>query len=245
MIPGNRSVLNNYLTPVLNDVWNTAPYLHDGSAPTLLDVVRPCLTQLEACDQAGKGRNVDDQHGGTSFLSARQLNDLVAFQKAPHAPIGEVHALDGVRLELRRVRVRFGKPAGRDALMLVGGAKLPQSLALDPAAVAVTVSVGVPAGERMAVVERTVAAGEFRTNRARTTFRFADPRGTRHAGLRSLVLTVRNGQLGVRLAAAGLDLSSLRAASPDYTVGIEIGGTTVGVSRLLRKNRRGTIVHWP
>src|SRR5207249_4308672 len=41
-IPGARGPLGDYLTPVLNDIWNTAPYLHDGSAHTLLDVVRPC-----------------------------------------------------------------------------------------------------------------------------------------------------------------------------------------------------------
>src|SRR6185369_13014951 len=86
-IPGNRNTLNQYLTPVLNDVWNTAPYLHDGIAPTLLDVVRPCTSQQEECEVFGKGRNVDDLHGSTSFLSARQLNDLVAYQKAPHGPL--------------------------------------------------------------------------------------------------------------------------------------------------------------
>src|SRR5439155_1523464 len=35
-IPGARGPLGDYLTPVLNDVWNTAPYLHDGSAHTVL-----------------------------------------------------------------------------------------------------------------------------------------------------------------------------------------------------------------
>ena len=39
-IPGAADVLGEYITPVLNDLWNTAPYLHDGSAHALLDVVR-------------------------------------------------------------------------------------------------------------------------------------------------------------------------------------------------------------
>src|SRR5262249_13557414 len=57
-IPGSRGALGDYITPVLNDLWNTAPYLHDGSAHTLLDVIRPCDTGAEDCAQPGKGRNL-------------------------------------------------------------------------------------------------------------------------------------------------------------------------------------------
>jgi len=64
-VPGNRASLTTYITSVLNDAWNTAPYLHDGSAPALLDVVRPCLSRFGECRVAGKGRNVDDLHGVT------------------------------------------------------------------------------------------------------------------------------------------------------------------------------------
>src|SRR5213079_2339280 len=80
-IPASRGPLGDYLTPVLNDVWNTAPYLHDGSAHTLLDVVRPCDTTVDDCLEAGRGRNLNGQHGVTSILTPQQLNDLVAFQK--------------------------------------------------------------------------------------------------------------------------------------------------------------------
>ncbi|MDT8306280.1 MAG: beta-propeller fold lactonase family protein [Anaerolineae bacterium] len=52
-------------TPTLRFLYDSAPYLHDGSAPTLLDV----LTDA----------NPDDQHGTTGHLSAEQLADLVAF----------------------------------------------------------------------------------------------------------------------------------------------------------------------
>ena len=53
--------------PTLLGLWATAPYLHDGSAPTLFDVL---------------DRNVDDLHGTTSTLDAQQRGDLVEFLKS-------------------------------------------------------------------------------------------------------------------------------------------------------------------
>lgn len=97
IMPSSRAPLRAYLTPVLNDVWFTAPYLHDGSALTLYDVVRPCNSASEQCcnprleDCTGKntGRNIDDQHGVTSHLTPEQLDDLVAFLEAPHGPVAD------------------------------------------------------------------------------------------------------------------------------------------------------------
>jgi len=67
--PGSGSRLGQPLdgldTPSLRGVWDTAPYLHDGSAATLLDVLTT--------------RNPADQHGRTSSLSASLREDLVAF----------------------------------------------------------------------------------------------------------------------------------------------------------------------
>ena len=51
-------------TPSLLGAWDSAPYLHDGSAATLLDVLTT--------------RNTNDQHGVTSTLTTNQLFDLVA-----------------------------------------------------------------------------------------------------------------------------------------------------------------------
>ena len=53
--------------PTLLGLWATAPYLHDGSAATLFDVL---------------DRNVDDLHGTTSTLDAQQRSDLVEFLKS-------------------------------------------------------------------------------------------------------------------------------------------------------------------
>jgi hypothetical protein len=52
-------------TPTLLGVWETAPYLHDGSAATLRDVL---VT-----------RNPDDQHGFVSSLAPEQVEQLLAY----------------------------------------------------------------------------------------------------------------------------------------------------------------------
>ena len=57
-----------YDTPTLLGVYRSAPYLHDGTALTLKDV----LTTM----------NSGDRHGTTSHLSESQIDDLVAFLKA-------------------------------------------------------------------------------------------------------------------------------------------------------------------
>jgi cytochrome c peroxidase len=65
---GVRAATDNtavFDTPTLVEIWRTAPYLHDGSAATL----RHVLTT----------KNQGDRHGKTSHLSARQIDDLLAY----------------------------------------------------------------------------------------------------------------------------------------------------------------------
>ena len=52
-------------TPTLVEAWRTAPYLHDGSAATLRDVVTT--------------HNRGDLHGKTSHLTPQQMDDLVEY----------------------------------------------------------------------------------------------------------------------------------------------------------------------
>ena len=52
-------------TPSLVELWRTAPYLHDGSAATIRDVLTT--------------RNVGDRHGRTSDLNNEQMDDLVQY----------------------------------------------------------------------------------------------------------------------------------------------------------------------
>jgi cytochrome c peroxidase len=52
-------------TPTLIELWRTAPYLHDGSAATVRDVVAT--------------RNRHDQHGKTSDLTSEEIDDLCGY----------------------------------------------------------------------------------------------------------------------------------------------------------------------
>jgi YVTN family beta-propeller protein len=52
-------------TPTLIEVWRTAPYLHDGRAKTMVDVLRKY--------------NPGDKHGRTSSLTDEQINDLAEY----------------------------------------------------------------------------------------------------------------------------------------------------------------------
>ena len=49
-------------TPTVNGVWETPPYLHDGSATKLMDVITT--------------RNPDDRHGKTSQLTTTEKAHL-------------------------------------------------------------------------------------------------------------------------------------------------------------------------
>jgi mono/diheme cytochrome c family protein len=52
-------------TPTLIECWRTAPYLHDGRAATMLEVLREA--------------NPGDRHGRTSNLTPRELSDLAEY----------------------------------------------------------------------------------------------------------------------------------------------------------------------
>jgi cytochrome c peroxidase len=58
--PGER-----FDVPSLIELWRTAPYLHDGSAATVRDVLTT--------------RNRNDQHGSTSQWSPEEIDDLCAY----------------------------------------------------------------------------------------------------------------------------------------------------------------------
>ncbi len=52
-------------TPALIECWRTAPYLHDGSAVTIREVLTT--------------HNAHDEHGKTSHLTSQQIEDLAAY----------------------------------------------------------------------------------------------------------------------------------------------------------------------
>src|ERR1035437_3846129 len=56
---------DKFVTPALIELWRTAPYLHDGSAATVRDVLTT--------------RNPRDRHGKTSNLTGKEIEDLCAY----------------------------------------------------------------------------------------------------------------------------------------------------------------------
>jgi cytochrome c peroxidase len=62
---GPQSREERFDTPTLVECWRTAPYLHDGSAVTLHEVLT--------------AKNPEDRHGKTSHLTAEQIEDLAAY----------------------------------------------------------------------------------------------------------------------------------------------------------------------
>jgi cytochrome c peroxidase len=56
---------DKFNTPTLIELWRTGPYLHDGSAATIRDVLTT--------------RNSHDQHGRTSDLTNPEIEDLCEY----------------------------------------------------------------------------------------------------------------------------------------------------------------------
>jgi DNA-binding beta-propeller fold protein YncE len=242
-LPGARGPLVDYVTPPMNDVWNTPPFLHDGSAPTLLDVVRPCDTTTTDCTRPGLGRNLDDEHGVTSRLTPQQLNDLVAFQLAPHGPVG--NRQESVRagtLELKTLTIRFGKKPGRGSFAVVGTAD-PEGLPVDPGS-GLTFSLAVPGGQLMETHSVSAAAGEVKGRGRRFTYRAARPSDTQ--GPIKVTLT-RLGSGKYRLVATGrrADLSTLDNGAADVHVAVVAGGTQFARNRLLTAKQDGRVLTIP
>ena len=69
-------------TPSLRGLWHTAPYLHDGRAETLRDVL--------------VAHNSTNTHGRTSHLSEAELHDLVAFLHSVEGANSRVQDLERV-----------------------------------------------------------------------------------------------------------------------------------------------------
>ena len=108
-------------TPTLKGIWETAPYLHDGSAPTLHDVLT--------------SQNRDDLHGATSALDERELAQLVAYltqideSEARRASVSALSVRDDARAADWSVRASLnaGEVAYGDRSFVI--AEIPAELA--------------------------------------------------------------------------------------------------------------------
>jgi hypothetical protein len=191
----------------------------------------------------GRGRNVDDRHGVTSFLSARQLNALVAFELAPHGPIADGANLDNFDLTVQQLKLKFGKRAGSDSLALVAEAALPTGTGLDLTNETAILSIGIPAGERMTIVERILPPGSFVAHGS--TYRFADRHGEVADGLRGVTVKVRGTRVTMKAVMKKTDLTVLRVPNPDLTIALEVGTRTLASTRRYATNGKGTTTKLP
>jgi hypothetical protein len=226
-IPGTRGELRDYVTPVLVDVWNTAPYLHDGSAHTLLDVVRPCDATLDDCMRFGSGRSIHDagagRHGKTDVLTPNQLNDLVAFQKV--LTTGTVLGTRARVVRAGTMTIASAKVSFRKGTFKVAGTFGNAPVAVDPTA-GIALQIGAPAGGTMAVFERQLA---MNGSGKRFSGKTNDGGGTV-----SLTLRAKNdGSYRFVLVGKQVDLGALDTGNADLTVAFVAGDAQFARNRTL------------
>ena len=228
-IPAARGSLDDYVTPLLNDLWNTRPYLHDGTAHFLLDVIRPCDTNVEDCLQAGRGRNLDDRHGFTSRLTPAQLNDLTAFQKTlaldTAIGVGDRVVTAGALALTRAVLVLTRRGGAFRATGLFGAAPAP----VDPAH-GVALSIATPAGEEMTIVARRLAL-------ARHGRRFSGRAREEGTTVALRLREIPGERFRFALRIRGTTLSTLDTGNREVTVALEIDGVSFVRNRNLKGRR--------
>jgi DNA-binding beta-propeller fold protein YncE len=233
-IPGERGSLGDYVTPVLNDLWNTAPYLHDGSAHTLLDVVRPCDSALDDCLQAGRGRNLhtsgQGRHGKTDVLTPKQLNDLTAFQNAL-----TTQTLLGARqsvvkagaMTVKSVRLNFGKVkkgVRKPGRFAISGTLSAPPAPIDPAS-GVTVQVATPGGGTMVILERALTmSGRGKRFKGKSS---------ENGAVALKLKTAKDGSFKFTLVGKKLALGALDTGNADLTVAFETSGAQFVRNRAL------------
>jgi len=252
-IPGTRGALVDYLTPTLVDVWNTAPYNHDGSFATLLHGIVPCETSRDDCQHPDAGKNLNDQHGTTSNLTPRQLRWLAAFLDAPHGPIGSsaVARVANPFARLDRGMIRFGSPsvANDDRLSLRA------TFAPPPSSQFVVQEQPGPGGRPIKVLNETVILSLADVDRA--FFEQAVPAGTLRANARETRFTARDPAPGIRrlairavasepgrwrLTVRGRDTDLSVLDNNHITVALEIGDDAFVRTRTFRANAGRTVL---
>jgi len=249
-LPGSRGPLIDYITPAIVDVWNSAPYNHDGSFATLLHGIMPCNDALDDCSPPYAGKNINDQHGTTSTLTPQQLRLLVAFLKAPHGPIAPGSSSVSLATpftRLDKVKVQFKDPPGNDKFSVKASLTLPGSLNL--------VDLVLPNGKTVKVldepvtftladvdeelIERTIPAGHLIANSKQTRFSFKDKTGTIAPGIRQLRLKQSKSNPNdytLQVKGQGMDLSTLD--KNHITVALEIGDDAFVKTRTFSANSK-------
>ena len=188
--------------------------------------------------ELGRGRNLDRQHGTTDMLSPSQLNDLVAFQKtlSTATPVGSGEAsLPFGILEIRGggwtvPKGKKGKPApspaGKTTLKLSGFLYGAPST-IDPSQ-GVTLELGTPGGEEMAIVSRAIALKGGRTLRGKAPLA---------RGKLVVTLSKTGSRWKYTITGQKLDLAPLDLSNGTLTVAFAVGDTTFAKGRVFAQKK--------
>jgi hypothetical protein len=243
-IPGSRGALLDYVTPTLVDVWNGAPFNHDGSFATLLHGIFPCDTSLDPCDGPDSGKNLNDQHGTTSNLTPRQLRLLDAFLKAPHNSAGGA-VLAAAPFTRLLAKLRFGSSTSTpdDRLRVKARFRVPVGMSFDLADLpgqALTLTL---ADVDEPMFERTIPAGQFTVNPRATTAQFRDPQGLIAAGITAVKIKLRDAatrEYDLHVKGDGVDLALLD--KNHIAIALETAEAAFVKTRTFRPNRKRTSI---
>ncbi len=224
-IPASHGPLLDYITPTLVDVWNSAPFNHDGTFATLVHGITPCDDTLDDCTHPDAGKNVRDQHGTSSNLTPRQLRQLEAFLNAPHNAISGSLRLASPFRRLVSAMLRFGPAPTDDRLTLKARFRLPVSSSFDVAQGALAEPVTLSLADvDEPLFERSIPAGRMAASGGGTTFVFSDKTLLEVPGIRKLRIRLRDADVReyeVSVSGKRLDLSLLD--KDHITVALEVG----------------------
>jgi hypothetical protein len=199
-------------------------------------VIRPCDTATTDCNQKGLGRNIDDQHGKTAHLTPQQLNDLAAYQAAPHNPVSTSET--GIRagvFQLTRATVKFGKRAGKGSFVLEGTAAA-AGLPVDPATGGLAFTLAVPQGGRMVFRDVRGDAGAVKVSGGGRRIRFAAD------GISVRMNRSKRGDYAVNVKGKKQDLSLLDNGARDVTAAVVVGGTQFVDNQVLTPKKKGRVL---
>lgn len=165
-------------TPTLRGLWNSEPYLHDGSAATLKDVLT--------------GRDLSGRHGGLFHRSSVEIDQLVDYLRsiddleieAP-APAGSPPAIVNQSALTNSVNTRLTVmlSAAGTAPFTWASLALPPGLEIDPASGTVT---GVPSTVGSYTAKVGVRDAQGRSSTREFAWTINDPTGYRYVKMVSL-----------------------------------------------------------
>jgi hypothetical protein len=168
------------------------------------------------------------------------LNDLVEFQKAPHNPVGSVGStIQAGTLALKKVIVDFGKKPGKGKIKVVGTAT-PGALPVDPSTGGMTVTVAVPGGDQMVMIELIAPAAEVKAKGGGKRFKFKSK--TDQGKINVSLKRTKSGDYKLVAKLAKADLTSLQNGAHDVTVSLVAGDTQFARSRVLSEKKKGRVL---